>query len=396
MRKMLPLLLALLATACSQELFHNPFRAGGGRPPKRAPSPEALPEGASVWATAVAFPATTDWRAGETEGAGLLLFKNGRKVDSLPGKDWLQPERHRFREGHLWTQYTDGARSYIARDGAPFLSFDGEESPVGFLLLGGHVHTLGQRPGGGCCYRIDGKEVFSSAQGLVLGSGSDPDWEGGALCADGGGVYYTIGLSQQSASTPVWEYRLMRGADIWKVITPPAGAQLFDVRVSGGQNYRLERRYDRNCLLEGEEIRVLQARGEQEGLRLVPSEDGIAAIGNTLLGPARMGWLEQADGSYYQYLHHGGGRLRLWVKDDASTRLLWDAQDCLSGAAGPSWYISFAAGSFRLQHERCALFRDGVLALALTGAQGDRHLLWVGGNMQEVSFNGYFTGIYIE
>lgn len=393
---LLLLLAAVLAVSCTRELFHTVFRPLTGRPPKRAPAPVVLPEGASVWATAVVFHDTTDWRAGENGGARLLLFKNGERADSLSGKNFLQPQQHRFREGHLWTHTTDGARSGIARDGEPYLSFEGEESPVGFLLQNGHVHTLGQRPGGGCCYRIDGRAVFTSAQGLVLGSGSDPDWEGGALCADGNGVFFTIGFAQQSADAPVWEYRLMRGGDIWKVITPPAGAQLFAVRVSGGHSYRLERRYDRNCLIEEEEIRVLQARGEQTGLELVPCDGGIAAIGNTLLGPARMGWLEQAGGRYFQYLHSGGGRLRLWVKDGVMTKLFWDVEDCVSGAESENWSVSFPRGAYRLQHGRCALFHDGILALALTAAEGDAQLIWVGGNAREMRFNGYFTGIYIE
>lgn len=397
MRKiLLLLLLALAATGCRRDLFGNHFRAGGGRPPKRPPAPVALPEGAAVWATAVAFHDTTDWRAGASGGAGLLLFKNGIKVDSLSG-NFLKPEQHRFREGALWTNDTDGFRSYIRRDGELFCSYEGEEAMAGFLLENGRVHTLGQRPGGGFTYRIDGKAVYTSAQGLVLGSGSDEDWEGGALCLDGSGVYYTWGILQQSAADPVWEYRLMRGNDIWKVITPPSGGLLFDLRVWGGTCYRVERRYDRNCLLEDEEIRVLRARGNQDELKLVPSFDaGIAVIGNTLMGSARMGWLEQADGNYFQYLHHGGGALRLWVRDGTITSALMDPQGCLSGVRAGATEISFPSGTFRLQHKRCAAFFDRTLALALTATSGNDHLFWVGGEETPVSFNGYFTGIYIE
>lgn len=395
-KTILLLLLAATTTACDRPVFDTTFRPRSGRPPRKAPTPEALPEGLSVWATAIAFHDTTSWRAGSTGGAGLLLFKNGVRVDSLPALNVLKPEQHRFRDGHLWTNRTDGFRTYLQRDGEPYLSYDGEEGLVGFLLQNGHVHSLGQKPGGGFSYRLDGEIVYSSEKGLVLGSGADADWEGGALCQDGGGVYYTYGIAQQSADTPVWEYRLMRGNDIRKVITPPAGGQLFDVRVSGGNYYRLERRYDRYCLITGEEVRVLTARGEQDNLKLVPCADGIAAIGNSLLGPARMGWLERADGSYYQYLHPGGGRLRLWLQGSALTMVLMDAQDCLSGVQSGAWSGSFPAGAYRLQQDRCALFSEGILALALTAASGNEHLLWVGGEETPVSFNGYFTGIYIE
>lgn len=397
MRKTLPVLLVvLLCAACHHDLFSTHFRPGGGRPPKRPPSPVLLPEGMAVWATAVSFHDTTDWRAGETGGAGILLFKNGVRVDSLPAEDCFQPGQHRFREGHLWTSATDGEKTFIRRDGVSWLSFEGEESLSGFLIQSGRIHTLGQRPGGGFCYRIDGKAVYSSAQGLVLGSGDDPDWEGGALTSDEGVVCYTVGLAQQSADTPVWEYRLMRGNDIWKVITPPAGARLFDVRVCGGVCYRLELRYDRYCLIAGEEVRVLQARGEQGELKLVPAGSGIAATGNSLLGPARMGWVEEADGRYQQYLHLGGGKLRLLLEGDVLTALLFNPEGCLSEVRIGSRSESFTEGKYRLQNDRCALFRDGVLSLALTAVEGDRHCLWMGGGEQDLHFNGYFTGIYYE
>ena len=390
------LLLAVSAAACEKPLFPTSFRPRTGRPPRKAPTPEALPEGLSVWATAISFHDTTDWRAGSVGGAGLLLFKNGVRVDSLSARDILKPEQHRFRDGHLWTNTTDGFRTFLQRDGEPYLSFEGEEGLVGFLLQNGRVHTLGQKPGGGFTYRLDGEVVYTSDKGLILGSGADEDWPGGAFCQDGGSVYYTYGIAQQSADAPVWEYRLMRGNDIWKVITPPTGGKLFDVRMSGGNCYRLELRYDRHCLITGEEVRVLSARGNQDELKLVPSVGGIAAIGNSLLGPARMGWLEQADGNYYQHLHLGGGRLRLWLWDGALTKLLMDPQDCLSGLQGGSWSEDFPAGGYRLQHPRCAAFQGGILALALTSTGGSEHLLWVGGQETPVSFNGYFTGIYIE
>lgn len=390
------LVLVLGAIACQRPLFDTTFRGKNGRPPQKAPVPEALPEGLSVWATAIAFHDTTDWRAGSLGGAGLLLFKNGVRVDSLPALNVIQPEQHRFRIGHLWTNATDGFRTFVQRDGEPCLTYNGEERLVGFLVQDGHLHSLGQKPGGGFSYRIDGEIVYTTDKGLVLGSGADEDWPGGAISQDGGSVYYTYGIAQQSADTPVWEYRLMRGNDIWKVITPPADGQLFDVRVSGGNCYRLERRYDRNCLITGEDVRVLSARGNQDELKLVPCGDGIAAIGNSLMGPARMGWLEQADGSYYQYLHLGGGRLRLWLWNGALTKLLMDPQDCLSGVQSGSWSEDFPAGAYRLQHPRCAAFRDGILSLALTATDGCEHLFWAGGQETPVHFNGYFTGIYIE
>lgn len=390
------LLLALTAAACNKPLFETSFRPRTGRPPQKAPKPEALPEGLAVWATAVAFHDTTHWRAGSVGGAGLLLFKNGEKVDSLQAPNSLKPEQHRFRDGHLWTNTTDGFHTFLQRDGEPYLTYEGEEGLVGFLLLNGHVHTLGQNPGGGFTYRVDGEVKYASATGLILGSGADEDWSGGAFCYDGGGVFYTYGIAQQSADAPVWEYRLMRGNDIWKVITPPTGGRLFDVRVSGGTCYRLEHRYDRYCLITGEEVRVLAARGNQDELKLVPCGDGIAAIGNSLLGPARMGWLETADGNYYQYLHHGGGKLRLWFHGDEMTKLLMDPQGCLSGIQAGSWSGDFPAGAYRLRHPRCASFQGGILALALTATEGREHLLWAGGKETPVSFNGYFTGIYIE
>ncbi len=204
-------------------------------------STEGAASAPNVYAAAFNFPDAEDWQKDSLQNAEVCFYKNGNLLFSFPVKSPPDPGRVRIRNGHLWTDETDGNRTRVLCDGKEVFSFDGEEILRGFLFEDGQLHTLGQRPGNnGFAYRTDGKLVFSAPSGSVLGSPSDPEWEGGALAADGGEVYYTYCKSVKADGDTGLQYTVMRGSNKFKSFPVGSMENLYDIRVHGGRVFRVE------------------------------------------------------------------------------------------------------------------------------------------------------------
>ena len=78
-------------------------------------------------------------------GTEVLLLADGEILARSSADP--DPERHRARQGHLWTDIVQGKETVVFRDGEEWLRFPGEELLMGFHFSGGKLHTLGQRPG---------------------------------------------------------------------------------------------------------------------------------------------------------------------------------------------------------------------------------------------------------
>lgn len=358
MRKWILLLLLGAATAaCEKPLFEESSREsqGNGRPARPAPYVDTLEAGVKVYATSVVFPDSVDWRAGNTHDAKLVLWKDSTPFGSLPAGDRPDPLRHRVLGGHLWTDDTDGNQTTVSCDGEPFFSFPGEELFSGFVVADGHVHTLGQHPGGGFSYRVDGEEVFTSATGVPLGRTLDSDWEGGSLMKDGTDVYFAYRLPVEVQDGVFWEYRVMKGGEPLMMLPAIVGGEMLDIRVLDGMVYRLEQRYERLVLFKGQDILPLLVPTQLQAPRLVVS----------------------------------GGHMRVKVNYDGNW-LVFDSAGIYDR------YSATLPESYRLYTQRCEARREGIFARALTNTSTGEHLLVVDEEQTPVRFNGYFTGIYIR
>lgn len=399
MRKFVPLvLLGAALLSCEQPLFHTPSREGGagaGRTPTQPP-PDSSRKDRSVYATALVFPDTVNWRQGGRDGAKVVLFKDGAPVGSVPAGDRASHDSHHYQDGHLWVSVTDGAQTSISCDGTTFFTYSGEEALQGLLVADGSVHTLGQYPGGGLCYRIDGMEVYSSRTGTVLGWAGDPDWPGGALCHDASGVYYTFGMLQASADTDIWEYRVMKGAEVRKELKLPSGASLYDVRVYGGKVYRLEWRYGKYCLMVDDVLTPLPLEGEKHNIKLVQVDGRILVKGFDYGNGESVCWIQGADSTRYEFAYPRFPVETLLVDGDETAAVVLEHEDCVFRLIRGERDILLPLETYRLKTPRCAVFSKGIFAVALTGEYENEHLLVVDEKQSPVRFNGYFTGIYIE
>jgi hypothetical protein len=404
MKKLFLLLLPLaLLCSCKKPLFDKTGRVDPDDPRVRPSAPDSTRWGLpDVYATAIVFPDTVNWRKGGTFGARMMIYKNGVLVDSLEKYVQPNPESAHFQDGHLWTNTTDGFETWITCDGSPLFSFKGEERMVGFLVADGSVHTLGQRPGGGICYRVNGQEVFSSEKGVALSANFSSDWEGGALYRDtDGGVCYSYSIPVSTETAEMWEYRVMKGAETLKMIPAMADSRLYDIRVHGNSVYRLEYRYGRMCFLKDDELKALELPEGATDLRLVLVDGEIRIKGRHSESHRTIShmWIRGAD---TLLLHASIAHCRtiadVFMDRGEKAVIYCDSEDCVHEVYLDSTRVTTLPMELYTPYTAHAIhYKKGVVAMALTGDTSiDDNIIVVNDKKFPLSFNGYFTGVYFE
>ena len=405
MRRLISLLCLVLAlVSCQKPLFDTlprwkqPLRRGGpfglvSQPDSLAP--DQVPRH-GLYLSGLRFPEGVDWRAGDFSGARAVLWQDSVERVSVPAAP--EPDRLRIWDGDLWTDRVLDGETVVYCNGTERLRYPGEEVLRGFLLAGGEVHTLGQRPGnGGVCYRVDGTEVFASAQGVVLGATGDPAWEGGALMRDSTGVYFVYGIPVRRGEEDwTWEYRVMRGAEEVRLVSAlPGTGRVWDIRVRDGTVWRCEQRG-----ADGESLSLVKEdlslslglnRDDRVHLcKLLPVGDRMMVRGYSQDGSWIMHWVRGNGGRPFtenrrdvQELYVDGNT-RALVTTNTDGSVAWLFQD---------QYQTLVEPGFRLDGRGCGAYAGGRFAVALTAVSGNRHLVVVNGAAYALEFNGFFTSL---
>lgn len=399
--------LSLVVISCQKPLFENTPRAepqGSGRDSTEAPPPPVdEPPVPDIYATAFVFPDGADWLA--PGQADVVLFRNAEEILRVPVEGLAEADRHRISEGRLWTDACDGREVVVSCDGKERFRYEGDELLRGFLTVNGIAYTLGQRQGkGGVSFRINGQERFSSPVGTVLGGPEDCEWEGGSLCRDSSGVYYTYGIPIWKGNQLQWEYHVMHEEETLTVI--PAGSivgSLYDIRVHEGTVYRSERRSSAGntyCLVKGNTYLDIKMGSTEvpHYLKLVPAD------GKLLLKGYSTGVI--GGKNYCYWLRDAASIVSVASEDQPILELLVDGPHLAHLVAGPDHTvrtlylnkksIPFAPDRFRLPSRRCAQFRKGVLGIALSNSSEGEHLLIRDREITTLRFNGYFTSLQIH
>lgn len=414
MRRLIGILASVLAlAACQKPLFNNtprwmrmqdryahiPFQEEEEADSLVTP----VPDGHSVYAAAVRFPDGVDWREGDYRQAELVLLRDSVEVRSFPFSGDPAPDRIRLLGTQIWTDETRNGRATVIRcNGEEKLSWSGEEVIQGLLVTGGHIHTLGQRAGGrGICYRVDGEVVFESPLGTILGGLENREWPGGALSADSLGVYYTYCIPVKKGKETLQEYHVMRGDEQVQLVAAGMAHKVFDVRPLGGVIYRSECRSVYSWSL------CLVQANAPISMGISPEEEVLQAQLITYNGYMLMKGLSKNQGNpTYTY----------WVRDMYDVRFVarsnflpadiyldqgWCAyitldQGRVCQAYKNGDFLPVRPDSYVLKSSRCAAFRKGIFAMALTHASGDDHLLTADKEAFPHRFNGYFVAIQIQ
>ena len=407
MRKTLALLLlgsALLTAACTRDpLFPGVSRWERQKAERFTSDPADTLSGGDgpvLYMSAVRFIKGYDWQLDTAAGrrhAEIVLFRNGTEILHLNADD-ISPDRHRIREGHLYTDRIDGNRTVLSRDGVELFRFEGQESIRGFLVRDGHVHTLGQRAGAGFSYRVDGKEIFRDDAGTLLGGADDGD--DGAFSADEEGLWYSYSIPVRNSDGVVPEYRVMRENETVAIIPAGSFRQVFDIRRLDGALLRTELRTADNsslCLVEGSVYHALGLNSSQTAhLCRILSVEGKATVFGYhteksgkfrywLRTPEQTDYLGEGDQRVEGFRSEGAHRSWMTVESGRIFRILKDGED-----------LPVLPGQFRLTAPACTRLHEGTFYAVLTDMEDSNHRIYVDDNYTEVSFNGYFTGIQIE
>jgi hypothetical protein len=393
--------LALLATACNRApLFpgtprssHEP--ATGRHQEQNDSSARDIPPGEHVYITAVRYPDGFDWELDSCAVDGPVwidLYVDGTRFRSYPAGTSVHPDMHRFTGGHLYADYSTESETVLLRDGEELFRFPGREALRGFLVLEDGIHTLGQdRDGNGFTHRVDGREVFRSEYGNVLGGLDESGPAGGALTQIGEDIYYACRLPSERGM----EYRVMQNATVFRSVPELDRIRAFGF--VGGKVCCV--RYDRRRLFmetDGKEFTLgLQGGEALLWCRLLAWKESVLALLCATGANGRRYFLQDSDGKTWQPV--AGETVSDFLAD--ANRMGW----AVTGTDGNLLRFRWSDGGSvsmdpdgYLASGRCALLRDGHLFLALTGRGGAPNRFRKDAESMEIPFNGYLTSVTVE
>ena len=388
-KKTLILITALL-TGCQKSLF-----PGG---PRYYREPGGLSRGTTDTLTATGTNSPTLYITALC-GDHAVLYADGRELVRVPADP--DPERHRARQGHLWTDSIQGKETVVCRDGKELFRFPGEELLAGFLLADGKLHTLGQRPGNqGFCYRIDGKEVFSSAIGRIVGSATSREWDAGAFSPDSSGLYYAYAIPFVHSGTTTWEYRIMKGADTFRVIPDDVSSIILDLRVYRGKVYLAALRGRRLCLVCGGNIQWYRWLGDSETLLelgLFPYQGEMGVKGVSSFGRFNYyeAWIQVGEKmvGYHESIH--SATPHALVKD--RTEAFWGSiGGKLTWLQLNSRRLPLDYGKYSLMNPLCINAFNDTFVAVLSDSSSTEHLILTDTLSTTLRFNGIPTSVRIE
>lgn len=386
--------LAVLAACIREPLFpgtprhsHEPVTAPRVMSDSAADPLAGTPPGEHVWLTAVRYPDGFDWERDTCAVEGTVwidLYRDGKRILSVAAGESVHPDMHRFLGGHLYTDASTDTETVVRQDGNELFRFPGREALRGFLVREDGIHTLGQdRDGDGFSYRVDGRIVFRSETGTVLGT---PDGSGpGALTEDGEDDWYACRAGA--------EYRVMRGAEVFCTAAEKEGVRALGY--VGGKVCRVISARRRLFLeVDGRETALESRTGEAlVWCRMTAWDDDILLLCCVSGAKGKRVFLQTALGRIFLPGDTAGdclteGKRMGWTETDGAGNLLrfrWSDGGSLDIAPGA--YL--AAG-------RCARLSDGHLLLALTGRGGAPNRFQRDAESTDIPFNGYFTSVTVE
>lgn len=355
-----------------------------------------------IYVTGVEYPASYDWRRDSLDGqtaCRLVVFVGQRRVLELPAgpgtKLSAEPDRHRIRGGHLYTDCPLGGEMVICRDGQELFRYAGTEALCGFQVSGEDVYTLGRpKDGKGFRYRKNGVLLFASDSGSVVGSPGDSAYPEGALLPDGDGwqfCYYEEG-------TPRRWYAFRGGRAEPLPLPAQEKAQVLDAKVVDGIPVMLYLPTP-----DSQQIRILRAGLSDGAVSLLARQilegqvmpDGRhfkasyvnmeGRVHELFWGDSREDvFITAWDGTHIRAFYREGDRLAaVFCRDDVITRI------CLDGKYFPMEEAQFLWSS-------CACYKGGRFYAVLAPLQ--RHLsptLWIDGQRLALNFYGYPTSVTV-
>lgn len=348
----------------------------------------------SYYYTTVSFPEDYDWRRDTSYGAVkavISLYRNDSILLQIPTGSLASPDAdmHHFVQGHLYTQFRSGGRTLLAKDGEPMLELGYEAILAGLLPLGGRIYTLWEHRGGEGFTLLEGdSELFSRSKGKPAGSLSIS-------------AYAPYGALYPDMGKPCFSYR---NGDDWfvvsgtqeSVVRKPSGT-IYDLRCTDGQVCLFYRdNSGTKACFHYKQVLINYPLSQQQlsGIGYIYSENGnpycvgIAYnTGNTATASCLVGFVSGLSvtlpGSYICPLSSN------------PAVLLFFSPDGTAGYYSMSSGIRYLEGRFYHLSPYSGITLNGSKYIALNPMeQGRKPCIWKDGEIQELDFNGFISGIY--
>lgn len=354
-----------------------------------------------LYVSGISYPEGYDWRRDSAFGkvaCNIFLMRDGEMVCSVPAGEAecavADPDRHHIMGGHLYTEYSVNGQTVIQRDGKEILRYKGSETLKGMFIQDGKLLTLGQnRYAQGFSLRSQGKPLFTSEDGEIIGNYSDQAYAGsGALYEDEGRACFSYFTEEKGKRS--WHY-VEDGKD--SALEYEGLSMVYDMRSFMGDRFAI-------VGLSGGKAPVLLSRG-------LPSD----LSGSLQSGPAndyRLGIFEDRIFVVGKYGtgNKGGVYTGFWDEDGLITKT---ESDCKSFrySLGHLDYLSVSSGKVKsatcggvttpvtgdwcIMTPQCLCWTENgpVLALSSTAGNTASPALWEGGTVTEIGINGFLTGI---
>lgn len=308
----------------------------------------------------------------------ILLLAYSIDIPSGIGSD---PDTHFLFSDSLYTTTTWKENTIIALNGKPVISFEGKEYLCGLLPTSQGLWTLGnKRSGEGFCLRLDGRQVYLSSSGMARD-----------LYSDGGHIYFraetTLGeetglslVEDGTAHSPGLRHGkrvldamvcdgtlwlLEEGEQGWIVSSPEECFHYPDRPPFQFKSARLYRRPQGRCAA----VISLVASGIGMPVEIICMEGEEQIIGGG------MGSYHYFDSDTPYHLTYVRDLSQLCITSDVEIQRL---------------------DSVRISGRGSAAVWRNKLYLGLSTSDGGKALMWKDGEMVDLGFKGYPTGVSLS
>lgn len=339
----------------------------------------------TVWLSAVDVPLSYDWHRDTACGcaeAQIVIFRNFLPVLKIAtGEKYLvstDPDTHHWIDGDLYTEFTDGGRTVIKKNGAELVEYNGGEFLKGIKVIDGKLWTLGQNKNGdGFSLRCDGEVILRKPEGEVFGNLSTDPHDG--LYLDCGKLCFcyrtsntlhcvTDGQEQQfDYPTPY----------VHDMVISNGYEQIFCSETPEGRHFLVSRGIRCSILLGNEAI--TQGR--------ICVENGVIGLLCSTKGEYCFHW------NGYAIQTEGSCRLLLIYPGSGRGDYVMNCSGFISYSQ-PGKSLNCTFQGFNVFTKQCAVFSDDRMFLALSPCSGSQKpLLLSNGGARELEINGYLSGV---
>lgn len=354
----------------------------------------------AVYVTAFEYPDGYDWRSDADKGVvkcSLVVFADKVPVLKIPVGDAYEvssdPLRHRMIDGHLYTDYSDSSGTVIKKDGKELFRFLHQEEIACMAVSGSRVHTLGIRPAGGFCYRIDGEIVLERSSGKVFRH----------MVMDRGKACFCFSQPVMEAGGVKERYYSVVGGKTSRVVPDTLVTDVSDMIFDGGQVCILASTRDA-FLIEGESIvSVFRDRERKDIFRSVMAgmltcsfsdQDCLTVTGmySTPASPMNQYLWTRHDGSVY--LGYGRSLSALCINEQGICYAV-NAEDGAAGVIAIDDHMMLMPEDYAVIGHDAMDFTDSIsICLGLSSRKGGRPILWKSdGGTDTLDINGYVTTV---